>query len=161
MADEWTLVTFRSPCVDQYDSAYFSRLPEGKESPFANDDSQECSLTTHREECNLPSADSVAVLIMPHALDTVVGAWLLRVSRSGRCSTTYGRESIGRAWMLDTCGALMHALWQWLWWISSCGATTSESWTRSRWSCQHKSLIFCLKTHPSGGDWYMSEYTSI
>ncbi len=42
LADEWTLVTFRSPCVDQYDSYYFKRLPEGKESPFANDDSQEC-----------------------------------------------------------------------------------------------------------------------
>ncbi len=40
LADEWTLVTFRSPCVDQYDSSYFSRLPEGKDSPFANDDSQ-------------------------------------------------------------------------------------------------------------------------
>ncbi len=114
-----------------------------------------------REECNYPSADSVAVLVMPHALDTVVGAWLLRVSRSGRCSTTYGRGSIGRAWMLATCGALMHALWQWLWWIPSCGATMSESWTRSRWSCRHKALLFCPKTHQSGGDWYMSEYTSI
>ena len=45
LADEWTLVTFRSPCVDQFDSSHFSRQPEGKESPFANDDSQECPLT--------------------------------------------------------------------------------------------------------------------
>ena len=39
LADEWTLVTFRSPCVD-HNADYFHRLPEGKDSPFANDDSQ-------------------------------------------------------------------------------------------------------------------------
>ena len=44
LANEWTLVTFRSPCVDEHNSEYFSRLPEGKESPFANDKSQARSM---------------------------------------------------------------------------------------------------------------------
>jgi hypothetical protein len=49
LADEWTLVTFRSPClpVDKYDSNYFKHHSDSKESPFANDKSQARSLAIH------------------------------------------------------------------------------------------------------------------